>query len=89
MSFGQIILKFKTEVLEAKWPFNGCFIYDKIKDESKEEVHRLELDLIVQRELTKKMEEKISKIYEGQVEKLEKQIETLSIQSPQYQTCLL
>ena len=55
-------------------------IYDKIKDEAKEEVHRLELDLTVQRELTKKMEEKISKIYEGQVEKLEKQIETLSIQ---------
>jgi len=55
-------------------------IYQKIKDENKEEVERLELDIIVQKEITKKMEEKISKIYEGQVEKLEKQIEFLSIQ---------
>jgi hypothetical protein len=55
-------------------------IYQKIKDENKEEVERLELDIIVQKELTKKMEEKISKMYEGQVEKLEKQIEFLSIQ---------
>jgi hypothetical protein len=55
-------------------------IYQKIKDENKEEVERLELDIIVQKEITKKMEEKISKMYEGQVEKLEKQIEFLSIQ---------
>ena len=55
-------------------------IYQKIKDETKEEVERLELDIIVQKELTKKMEEKIAKMYEGQVEKLEKQIEILSIQ---------
>ena len=34
-------------------------IYQKIKDETKEEVERLELDIIVQKELTKKMEEKL------------------------------
>ena len=55
-------------------------IYQKIKDETKEEVERLELDIFVQKEITKKMEEKISKMYEGQVEKLEKQIEFLSNQ---------
>ena len=55
-------------------------IYQKIKDETKDEVQRLELDIIVQKEITKKMEEKISKIYEGQIEKLEKQIEMQSIQ---------
>ena len=55
-------------------------IYQKIKDETKEEVERLELDIIIQKEITKKMEEKIAKMYEGQVEKLEKQIEFLSIQ---------
>ena len=60
-------------------------IYNKIKDESKEEVHRLELDIIIQRELTKKMEEKISKMYEGQVEKLEKQIEILSTQLKEHE----
>jgi hypothetical protein len=55
-------------------------IYQKIKDESKEEVQKLELDIIVQKEITKKMEENIEKMYKGQIEKLEKQIEFLSIQ---------
>ena len=55
-------------------------IYQKIKDESKDEVQRLELDIIVQKEITKKMEENIEKIYKCQIEKLEKQIEFLSIQ---------
>jgi len=55
-------------------------IYQKIKDETKEEVQRLELDIIVQKEITKKTEENIEKMYKCQVEKLEKQIEILSIQ---------
>ena len=55
-------------------------IYQKIKDETKDEVQKLELDIIVQKEITKKMEEKMTKMYEGQVEKLEKQIDFLSIQ---------
>jgi len=45
-------------------------IYQKIKDETKEEVQKLELDIIIQKEITKKMEEKMTKIYEGQVEKI-------------------
>jgi uncharacterized protein involved in tolerance to divalent cations len=52
-------------------------IYRKIKDESKEEVKKLELDLVVEREMAKQMEEKISKIYEGQVEQLKKQMEMM------------
>jgi len=52
-------------------------IYRKIKDESKEEVKKLELDLVVQREMSKQMEEKISKIYEVQVEQLKKQMEMM------------
>jgi len=55
-------------------------IYNKIKDETSEELKRLELDIIVQQEMSKKMEQHIEKIYKGQVEKLEKQIEILSIQ---------
>jgi hypothetical protein len=55
-------------------------IYQKIKDETKDEVQKLELDIIVQKEITKKMEENIEKMYKGQIEKLEKQIEFLSIQ---------
>lgn len=52
-------------------------IYNKIKDESKEEVKKLELDLVVQREMAKQMEDKISKIYDGQVEQLKKQMEIM------------
>lgn len=59
-------------------------IYQKIKDESKDDVERLELDIIIQKEITKKMEEKMSRMYEGQVEKLEKQNEILSIQLKEY-----
>ena len=61
-------------------------IYEKIKDETKEEVKRLELDIIVQREMGKQMEEKISKIYEGQVEKLEKQVDNLLKQLKTYES---
>jgi hypothetical protein len=60
-------------------------IYQKIKNESKEEVQKLELDIIVQKELTKKMEENIEKRYKSQTEKLEKQIEFLSIQLKEHE----
>jgi hypothetical protein len=61
-------------------------IYNKIKDESKEEVKKLELDLVVQREMSKQMEEKISKIYEGQVEQLKKQMEVMRQQIKSYES---
>ncbi|NDF74980.1 MAG: hypothetical protein EB114_12495 [Betaproteobacteria bacterium] len=61
-------------------------IYRKIKDESKEEVKKLELDLVVQREMAKQMEEKISKIYEGQVEQLKKQMEMMRQQIKSYES---
>ena len=60
-------------------------IYNKIKDESKEEVKKLELDLAVQREMSKQMEERVSKIYEGQVEQLKKQIEVMRQQVKSYE----
>ena len=55
-------------------------IYQKIKDETKTEIMNLERDIILEKELTKKMEERMSKMYEGQIEKLEKHIEFLSQQ---------
>ena len=61
-------------------------IYEKIRSETKDEVQRLELDIIVQREMGKQMEEKISKMYEGQVEKLEKQIDNLLKQLKSYES---
>lgn len=50
-------------------------IYEKIKNESKEEIQKLEMNIIVEKELTKKMEERISKKYEEQIEKLNKRLE--------------
>lgn len=55
-------------------------IYAKIKEEASGDVHRLEMDILVQKELTKQMEEKMSKMYEGQLTKMERQIELLSNQ---------
>jgi hypothetical protein len=60
-------------------------IYEKIKDESKVEIEKLELEILLEKELTKKMEERISKMYEAQVEKLERQIEFLSKQNKKYE----
>ena len=60
-------------------------IYNKIKDESKEEIKKMELDILVERELSKKMEEKIKNIYEGQIEKLKKQMESMMQQLKSYE----
>ena len=59
-------------------------IYNKIKDESKEEVKKMELDILVERELSKKMEERIKKIYEAQIEQLKKQLEIATIHLKSY-----
>jgi hypothetical protein len=61
-------------------------IYQKIRDESKDEIQKLELNILLEKEMSKKMEERISKIYEGQVEKLEKQIEIMSRQLKTYES---
>ncbi len=50
-------------------------IYEKIKNEFDVEVQRLELDILVEREMSKKMEEKIRNIYESQIEQMKKQME--------------
>ena len=60
-------------------------IYNKIKDESKEEVKKMELDILVERELSKKMEANISKMYEGQIDKLKKQMESMIQQLKSYE----
>jgi hypothetical protein len=60
-------------------------IYQKIRNESKDEIQKLELNILLEKELSKKMEERISKIYQSQVEKLEKQIEMMSTQLKTYE----
>jgi hypothetical protein len=60
-------------------------IYEKIKNESKDEIQRLELNILLEKEMTKKMEERITKMYEGEIEKLQKQCELLSNQLKTYE----
>jgi len=60
-------------------------IYNKIKEETREEVQRLELDILVEREMKIKMEQQIKNIYESMLEKMRSQIETMSVQIKSYE----
>jgi len=60
-------------------------IYNKIKEETREEAQRLELDILVEREMKVKMEEQIKNMYEGLIEKMRSQIETMSVQIKSYE----
>jgi len=60
-------------------------IYNKIKEESKEDVQKLELDILVERETAKRLEEKMSKIYECQIIQMKKQMETMRDQLINYE----
>lgn len=60
-------------------------IYEKIKNESKEEIQKLEMNIIVEKELTKKMEERITEMYDTQLSQMKKQIEVLSAQLRTYE----
>ena len=57
--------------------FSQKEIYQKIKDETKDEIEKLELDILVERELSKKIGDKMSQIYDAQVEQMKKQNEKL------------
>lgn len=61
-------------------------IYNKIREETKDEIKKLEIDLLVQRELTDKLEVNIRQFYEGQVDKMKRQIEDLNKQMHSYIT---
>jgi hypothetical protein len=61
-------------------------IYNKIKDESKEEIEKLELDLLVEKELKTKLSEEITKIYQKQLDDMKKQIDTFKTQLKTYES---
>jgi len=61
-------------------------IYNKIKDESKEEIEKLELDLLVEKELKNKLSEEITKMYQKQLDDMKKQIDTFKTQLKMYET---
>ena len=50
-------------------------IYNTIREESKTEIQKLELDLLVEKQLANKSVEQSSKIYESQINSLQKLIE--------------
>ena len=54
-------------------------IYNKIKDETKGEIQKLELDLLVEKELKGRISEETSKMYQKQIEHMEKQIDAFRI----------
>ena len=60
-------------------------IYNKIREESKWEIQKLELDLLVQKELNSKLDQSIRILYEKQVEQMRKQNDELNIQLNKYE----
>ena len=61
-------------------------IYKKIKEESKEQIQKLEMDMVVERELKTQIEISITKIFETQVERLTKQLEAARNQLLSYES---
>ena len=59
-------------------------IYNKIREESKSELQKLELDLLVQKGLNSEIDSVIRGFYEKQLEQMKKQIEELKIQLNNY-----
>jgi hypothetical protein len=53
-------------------------IYNKIKDETKGEIQKLELDLLVEKGLKSKISEDISKMYQMQIDHMKRQMEEMS-----------
>ena len=53
-------------------------IYNKIKDETKGEIQKLELDLLVEKGLKGRITEEMSKMYQKQIDHMKKQIEEMS-----------
>ena len=60
-------------------------IYQKIRNESKEDIQKLEMDILLEKEIRLRMEERMTKMYEAQITKLEKQIEMMSGQLKTYE----
>lgn len=61
-------------------------LYKKIKEESKEQIDKMERDLCVQREMSRQMEEKIEKIYAEQVHKLTETVKGLRDKLANYES---
>ena len=61
-------------------------IYNKIKDETKGEIQKLELDLLVEKELKSVISEETSKMYQKQIDHMEQQLNILRKQIKMYES---
>lgn len=61
-------------------------IYNKIKDETKGEIQKLELDLLVEKELKSIISEETSKMYQKQIDNMEQQLNILRKQIKMYES---
>jgi hypothetical protein len=78
-------------ILDAEQSMLGLteeMIYNKVKDETKDELKRLEIDLLIEKEMAKKMDERTSNKYEEQLHKMDFQIDRYKKQLDT-QTCQL
>ena len=60
-------------------------IYNKIKDETRGEIQKLELDLLVEKELKSVISEETSKMYQKQIDNMEQQLNILRKQIKMYE----
>jgi hypothetical protein len=61
-------------------------IYNKVKDETNGELKRLEMDLLVERDIARKMDERTTNKYEEQIDRYKKQIDNLACQLRSYES---
>ena len=66
--------------------FTEEMIYNKVKDETIDELKRLEMDLLIEKETAKKMDEKTTNKYEIQMDRYKKQIDALMCQLRTYES---
>ena len=60
-------------------------IYNKIREESKSEIKKLELDLLVQQNLNINLDQSLRNFYEKQLDYMKKQIDELNVQLIKYE----
>lgn len=84
-----LILTIGSEIIKDARNSLACLsqkeIYDKIHEETKEEMKKLEFDLLVQKSVNNELEIILTKKYEGHIEQLNKQIEMMKNQIKNYE----
>ena len=84
-----LMLKIGSEcIIESRKQIMGLTqeeITNKIREENKDQIKKMEIELIMEKETSKRMEEKTQSIYEIQIEKLKNSIDNLQDQIKNYE----